>query len=194
MDQFELLGHALTQFADITPEDFKLSLPYWKLQEYKKGEYYNEYKNVCRYMGFISEGFFRSYLIDPKGKEKNVFLYPTHRFVVTFKSFIHQVPCDYYTQAMMDSKVLCISLTDLHQLYKMSHNWERCGRLIAQTAFDFAIDRAEGLLFKSAEERYIDLVKHQPDIFNAIPLYHISSYLGIEGPSLSRIRKRLSGK
>jgi hypothetical protein len=27
---------------------------------------------------------------------------------------------------------------------------------------------------------------------NAIPLYHISSYLGIQGPSLSRIRKRIA--
>jgi len=37
-------------------------------------------------------------------------------------------------------------------------------------------------------------VNHYPDIFNNIPLYHISSYLGIQGPSLSRIRKRLSDK
>jgi len=52
----------------------------------------------------------------------------------------------------------------------------------------------ESFVFKTPEERYIELLKHNPDIFNNIPLYHISSYLGIRGPSLSRIRKRISLK
>jgi hypothetical protein len=52
--------------------------------------------------------------------------------------------------------------------------------------------RIEGFVFKSPEERYLDLIRQQPAIFNAVPLYHISSYLGIQGPSLSRIRKRLA--
>ncbi len=194
MTNLEVLSYALSQFANLSESDFKLSLPFWHYKEYKKGEYYNLYKNVCKYLGFINEGFFRSYLIDEKGNEKNIFLYPTHQFVVTFKSFIHKVPCDYHTQAMTDAKVLCIELKDLQYLYDKSHEWERFGRLAAQFAFDIAIDRAEGMLFKSAEERYLDLIKYQPEIFNNIPLYHISSYLGIQGPSLSRIRKRLSNK
>jgi CRP-like cAMP-binding protein len=194
MTDKEVLAYALSKFANLSESDFNLSLPFWHFKEYKKGEYYNEYRSVCRYLGFITEGFFRSYMIDNKGNEKNIFLYPTHQFVVTFKSFIHQVPCDYHTQAMTDAKVLCIGLSDLLYLYKNSHEWERFGRLAAQKAFDIAIDRAESMMFKTAEQRYLDLIKHQPDIFQNIPLYHISSYLGIQGPSLSRIRKRISGK
>lgn len=194
MTPFEVLSAALSQFAGLTADDVQQSLPYWHLKEYRKGEYYNEYKNVCRYLGFITEGYFRSYMIDQKGDEKNIFLYPTHQFVVTFKSFIHQIPCDYHTQAMTNAKVLCIGLADLHTLYNKSHKWERFGRLAAQEAFNVAIDRAESMLFKTPEERYLELVSHQPDIFQNIPLYHISSYLGIQGPSLSRIRKRLSEK
>lgn len=194
MKDAEIMAHALSQFAGLTEEDIQLSIPFWHLKEYKKGEYYNHYKNVCRYLGFITEGFFRSYLIDAKGNEKNIFIYPTYQFVVTFKSFIHQVPCDYHTVAITDARALCIGLPDLLNLYRRSHGWERFGRLAAQEAFNVAIDRAEGMLFKTPEERYLDLVRHHPDIFNAVPLYHISSYLGVQGPSLSRIRKRLSGK
>lgn len=194
MTDLELLQHAGAQFAGLTEEDFKLSLPYWKAQGFKKNDYYNRQNNVCKYLGFITSGIFRSYIIDKKGEEVNAFIYPTHQFVVTFKSFIHQVPCDYHTVAMTDATTLCITLEDLHSLYDRSHNWERFGRLAAQVAFDYAIDRAEGLLFKTPEERYLDLVKRQPDIFNNVPLFHIATYLGIKGPSLSRIRKRLAGK
>lgn len=189
------LSHAICSFAQLTPEEFMLSENLWHERTFKKGDFYNEQRTVCRYLGFIMEGVFRSYVIDEKtGEEKNVFLYSGNQFVVAFKSFIQQVPCDYHTQAMTDATILYIGITDLLSLYKTSHAWERFGRLLAQEAFNVANSRAEAFLFKSPEERYLDLIKQHPDIFNNIPLYHISSYLGIQGPSLSRIRKRISGR
>jgi CRP-like cAMP-binding protein len=195
MNEIEILAFALNRFANLTADDFKLSYTFWQQKEYKKGEYYNKHKSVCNYLGFITTGVFRSYIIDSKtSEEKNVFLYSKNQFVVTFKSFINQIPCDYHTQAMTDASVIYISIVDLLSLYKQSHKWETFGRLLAQEAFNVSIRRTESFIFQSPEERYLDLVKYHPDIFNTIPLYHISSYLGIQGPSLSRIRKRISGK
>lgn len=195
MTDLEKLAQTLKLFADLTDEDFKESLPFWKIKTYHKGEYYNEHKAICKYMGFITQGAFRSYVIDPKtGEEKNIFLYSTNGFVVTFKSFINQIPCDYHTQAMTDSSIIGIGVSDLLSLYQNSHKWETFGRLLAQEAFNVAIARTESFLFQTPEERYLNLIKDHPDIFNSIPLYHISSYLGIQGPSLSRIRKRLTQK
>lgn len=190
-----LLAGALHQFAALPAADFDLSRPYWKQKEYKKGEFYNQHRTVCRYLGFILEGTFRSYVINGKtGKETNVFLYSHNQFIVTFKSFVNQIPCDYHTQAVTNARIIYISIDDLLGLYRNSHKWESFGRVLAQTAFNIAMERVEGFVFKSPEERYLDLIQFHPDIFNSIPLYHISSYLGIEGPSLSRIRKRISGK
>lgn len=195
MKEIEILAFALNQFADLTAEDFELSATFWQQKEYKKGEYYNQHKSVCKYLGFITTGVFRSYIIDNKtNEEKNVFLFSKNQFVVTFKSFINQIPCDYHTQAMTDASVIYINITDLLSLYKQSHKWETFGRLLAQEAFNVSIRRTESFIFLTPEERYLDLIKYHPDIFNNIPLYHISSYLGIQGPSLSRIRKRISGK
>lgn len=195
MTNVDHLAAAVSGFANLTPEDFALSQQYWEPRTFKKGEFYNEHRNVCRQLGFVLDGVFRSYIIDGKtGEEKNVFLYSANQFVVSFKSFILQIPCDYHTQSMTDATVLCIGVNDLHALYRQSHAWERFGRLLAQAAFNIAMERNESFLFKSPEERYLDLIQQHPEIFNNIPLYHISSYLGIQGPSLSRIRKRLSGK
>jgi len=195
MTDFEKLGYALSQFANLTQDEFNLSQSFWHYREYKKGDFYNEHRTVCKYLGFVVNGVFRSYIIDGKtGEEKNVFFYSSNQFVVTFKSFINQIPCDYHTQAMTEANVLCIGIADLLSLYQKSHAWERFGRLLAQEAFNVVNQRTESFLFKTPEERYLDLIKHHPDIFNTVPLYHISSYLGIQGPSLSRIRKRISGK
>lgn len=195
MTEIDILKFALNQFADLTADDFELSTTFWQQKEYKKGEYYNQHKSVCKYLGFITTGAFRSYVIDKKtDEEKNIFLYSKNQFVVPFKIFINQTPCDYQTQALTDASILYINIDDLLSLYKQSHKWERFGRLMAQEAFNLTIERMESFVFKTPEERYLDLLKNHPDIFNNIPLYHISSYLGIQGPSLSRIRKRISGK
>ena len=194
MTDIEILKGVLLQFAQLDEDDFNLSLPCWKIKSYKKGEIYNPIGSICRYLGFIMEGYFRSYLYGKNGEEINLFLFPPHNVVVTYKSFIHQSPCEYNTVAMTDARAICITLADLQYLYEKSHGWERFGRLMAEKAFDVAVDRAESFVFKSAEQRYLELIQMHPDFVNNIPLYHIASYLGIAGPSLSRIRKKISGQ
>jgi len=194
MTDIEILKGALLQFARLDEDDFNLSIPFWKIQSYKKGEIYNPMGSICRYLGFTMEGYFRSYLYGKNGEEINLFLFPPHNVVVTYKSFIHQSPCEYNTVAMTDARAICITLADLQYLYKKSDGWERFGRLMAEKAFDVAVDRAESFVFKSAEQRYLELIQMHPDFVNNIPLYHIASYLGIAGPSLSRIRKKISAQ
>ena len=194
MTDLENLAFVLSEFAGLTADDFQASENVWHRIDYQKGDCFNSHRSVCKYLGFISSGVFRSYIIDAKtGEEKNVFLYSDHQFVVPFNSFINQTPCNYFTEAMTDAAVIRIHINDLLSLYEQSHAWEKFGRLLAQTAFSVAMERAESFLFRTPEERYLDLIQQHPQIFNSIPLYHISSYLGIQGPSLSRIRKRISG-
>jgi len=45
------------------------------------------------------------------------------------------------------------------------------------------------LLSLTAEERYARIMRKNPDLINAISVKHLSSYLGIQPESLSRIRK-----
>ncbi|WP_020599501.1 Crp/Fnr family transcriptional regulator [Spirosoma panaciterrae] len=195
MGDIDLLKYALHEFAGIDDAEFDRSRPYWEKKHYRKGEFYNEYKNVCKHLGFVLDGFFRAYCVhDETGEEKNVFFFSKHQVVVSYKSFVNQTPCSYHTESMVDSTILYIHINHLTQLYQQSHQWERFGRLVAEKAFNIAMTRTEDFLFQTPEQRYLDLITQHPEIYNTIPLYHISSYLGIQGPSLSRIRKRMAGR
>lgn len=195
MTHLEKLKLALHQFCGLSDEAFALSEAYWREKSFKKGELFNNYKNVCKELGFILEGTFRSYIIDPKsGEEKNIFFFSKDGFVTAYKSFVKQIPCEYYTEAITDGHIVCIHINDLQRLYKESHQWECFGRMAAEMAANIVIDRVESFLLKSPEERYLELIEAHPDLYEKVPLYHISSYLGIQGPSLSRIRKRLSNR
>ncbi|MEZ4850548.1 MAG: Crp/Fnr family transcriptional regulator, partial [Bacteroidia bacterium] len=76
--------------------------------------------------------------------------------------------------------------------YDQSKNWERFGRIIAESAYAIATNRFESFLFLSARERYLQMLHDYPRFIHRIPLYHLASYLGIERESLSRIRKELA--
>ena len=193
MPETEILRQALRAFAGMDDEAFELSLPFWHSKQYGKGEFYNEYKNVCRHLGFIIDGVFRAYYVHgDSGEERNVFFFSRQLVVVSYKSFITQTPCNYYTEALTEARILYISFDDLNALYRKSQQWERFGRLVAETAFNIAMNRTEDFLFQTPEQRYLELMKQHPDIFNNISLFHIASYLGIQQPSLSRIRKRMA--
>lgn len=193
MEKIDILKATLKEMASITDAEFELSRPFWKPKSFAKGDYYNQYRQVCKQLGFIFDGVFRTYYYDEQAKqEKNVFFFSKHQVVVSYQSFIAQAPCNYYTQSMTESDILFIHYDHLQELYRQSHGWERLGRLLAEMAFSFSMGRTESFLFQTPEQRYLELVRLHPDVVNSIPLYHISSYLGIQGPSLSRIRKRLA--
>jgi hypothetical protein len=69
---------------------------------------------------------------------------------------------------------------------------EKYGRLIAQEILKDQQKRIESFLFENAEQRYINFVKENPNLNNRVSISYLSTYLGIERPSLSRIRKKIS--
>lgn len=148
---------------------------------------------VCKEMGFVNSGSFRVYYL-ADGKEINTHFYFENSFVADYDSFLEQKPSRYYIQALEDSAITTFSIQTLQQAYNSSQNWERFGRQMAEFSFKMTTKRVESFLFMNAEERYLNLLETEPQIFDRMPLYHIASYLGIERESLSRLRKKIVSK
>lgn len=79
----------------------------------------------------------------------------------------------------------------IQKAYDKSKTFERLGRIIAESLFLAFESKSASFLIKNPEERYIDLVTRRPEILEKIPLKYISSMVGIQPESLSRIRKRV---
>jgi CRP-like cAMP-binding protein len=186
-----LINH-LKNFASLTESEIQESMPLWRSRTIKKGDYFNMQSMVCSDLGLVVQGIFRIYYRDDeKQEEKNLFFFSENQFVVSFRSFISRNPCWYFIEAMEDSEIISISYKDLNNLYELSAAWSRFGRLLAELFFSYAQTRTEEFVFFSHEQRYVRLLEEHPNIIERIPAYHISSYLGITNPSLSRIRKRI---
>lgn len=191
-DKNEIIAQHLRNFAAMTDKDIADGQTFWKPRSIKKGDFFNMQTMVCNDLGLVVKGIFRIYYHDPKtDTDKNLFFFSENQFVVSFRSFISQNPCWYYIEAMEDSEIVFISYKDLSSLYEANSNWAKFGRLLAELFFSYAQTRTEEFVFFSHEERYLRLLEEHPNIVERIPSYHISSFLGITNPSLSRIRKRI---
>jgi CRP-like cAMP-binding protein len=188
----EFLNGVLENFAGLSKTDIAVSLTFWQTRHIKKGDFFNMQSFVCTDLALIVKGVFRVYFIHPKTEdERNMYFFSESQFLVSFRSFITQYPCYYYIQAMEDAEIFSISYTNLQYLYSTPTGWEKFGRLIAELFFNYSQSRTEEFLFNTPEERYLKMIKEHPNIIDRVPAYHISSYLGVKNPSLTRIKKRV---
>ncbi|XKX05990.1 hypothetical protein R8G61_01315 [Tenacibaculum maritimum] len=77
MEEVSLLFDSLESNISIKREELELSRNLWRKKKFNKGEYFNEYGNICKYLGFIISGVFRTYYIDDELlEERNIFYTP----------------------------------------------------------------------------------------------------------------------
>ncbi|MBC7865491.1 MAG: Crp/Fnr family transcriptional regulator [Bacteroidia bacterium] len=163
------------------------------IKKVRAGDFILEQSEICLHVGFVNKGAARVYYM-VNGEEINAHFAFENLFVCDYQSFLTQQPSKYFIQAMEDTEMVMIDRETTEYGFGKYHNWEKFGRLIAEYYYILIEKRTESFLFKTAEQRYLEVVESFPDIFERVPLYHIASYLGIKGPSLSRIRRRLVGK
>ena len=179
----ELTDDELGNFAE------KLSLKTLKKKEFfiRSGQIQNE-------VGFITNGLMRSFFMDDNGNEKTVKFYAQNDYATHYTAFITQQPSKYSFQCLEDTNVVLLSFEHMQWAYRTFPGFDKYGRLIAEEILKAQQQRIESFIFQTAEERYVDFMKQNPDIYNRVSLSHLCSYLGIERQTLTRIRQKLVRK
>ncbi|MFK7807598.1 MAG: Crp/Fnr family transcriptional regulator [Saprospiraceae bacterium] len=164
------------------------------MKQLNKKEYYLNSREIQKEMGFVHSGLLRSYYVDKEGKEITISFIDQNTYASDYPSFLRQIPSKYYIVSLEPSIVVNLPYAKIQEAYKKFKNFEEYGRRVAEAILLKKQDRLESFLFEDAEERYLRFIDQNPDLINRISLSHLSSYLGIERQSLSRIRKKLSQK
>ncbi|AZA82387.1 Crp/Fnr family transcriptional regulator [Chryseobacterium lactis] len=139
---------------------------------------------------FIVKGAVRSYYLDSFGKDTTSWLLFEGDLSISVYSFFSQKPSFEVLETLEDTSVLVLSYDKLMQLYKQFPEFNYIGRILTESYYIKAEEKANELRVFSATERYQHLIEKYPNIVARIPLGLISSYLGITQSTLSRIRAK----
>ena len=179
---------------EFTEDEFALMLSHFRREYIPRKFFYLKAGQVCKQRAYINKGSTRTFTIDDKGGEHILFFAFEDWWVGDLESYYNQQPATLYIQAMEDCELLCLAKTDLEKLWIEIPKLKKMFEQKEQRSSFANLHRLQEVKSLSAEERYLDLIQKHPQIFQRIPLQYIAMYLDIEPPSLSRLRKRLSGK
>jgi CRP-like cAMP-binding protein len=189
---YERIHASISRRITLTETEFAHFTTFLHHKTYKKKEFMLKAGEVSRHLAFVNEGCFRTYSIDKTGEEHILQFSLEDWWVGDAYSALTQKPSIYYIEALEDSDVYFIDYQDIERMYADIPKFERFFRILSQNRFIALEERINGELSASAEERYLDLLTRYPTLPQRVPQQYIASFLGIQPPSLSRIRKQLA--
>lgn len=163
---------------------------YFELKTFKKKEYLLKDNKVCDFIAFIADGSIRHFHVKD-GVEKTCDISFENSWVTDFQSFTYDTIGKMNLQAMENVTIFLIKKQNLYKLYNECSKYETFGRLMAEQVAQRATEIAMSLSSEKPEERFQNLIKKQPDLFQRVSQKYIANFLGISPESLSRIRKRI---
>lgn len=137
-------------------------------------------------------GTIRIYYINQRSEETTYGFCQENCLTTSFKSFIYQTPSQLTLQALEDTVLLTIEFEKLNLLYKDYSIWQNIGRIITQNEFLNMEQYASVLNNETAKEKYLRLLKEQPNVVLKANIEDIASYLGVTRRTLSKIRQEIS--
>lgn len=192
----EAITTFLTSVKRLCPRLTHTELAYIKsgltITELKPKEFYIKANTIQSGVGFVYRGLLRSFYIDSKGHDITVNFVCEGRYATHYTALITATPGRYHFQCVEPAIVVNLAYGHIQEGYDRYANIERYGRLIAEEVLKFQQKRLESFLFETAEQRYLSFVDENPELFNRVSLSHLSSYLGIERQTLTRIRQKLA--
>lgn len=93
-----------------------------------------------------------------------------------------------------DTTVVVGNEQKAQELFKKFPRLEQISRMVIEAAFAEQQQLTTSYLTDKPEQRYLNLLKSRPDIFQRVAQYHIATYIGVKPESLSRIRRKLHHK
>jgi CRP-like cAMP-binding protein len=186
----KLRNYIDTQLADtVSDEEFGLIKQAFVGKKIRRKQYLLQEGDVCKYIAFIVKGAMRQYSVDTKEMEHIVRFGIENWWMSDRESFIMLTPSRYNIDAVEDTDLLMITNASLQELRAHSPSFTKLGQLLDGRSYIAAQKRIHASISLTAEERYLDLLKSNPDFLQRFPQNMIASYLGISPETLSRIRK-----
>ncbi len=178
----------------IPDDDLEKAFQYSSIRYYKKGDYLLRVGDYCRFIGFINSGLIVGTIIKDDGREVAGNFTPENCFFTYTEGISGNMPSHKNFIALEDCEMLILEKEKLPLIFSLNPKFETLFSQILAEELKNVLLTEQNNRALSAENRYLKFIETYPDAFNRIPLKFIAGYLGIEPPSLSRLRKRLAGK
>jgi len=191
---YELFFKTLNAKVAFTQEEQAIIRTYLTPKKIRKKPYFLQEGDVCKMIAFVEKGTLREYSIGENGAEHIIQFALEGWTISDLYSFLTGEPATYNIDALEDSELVLISKTAHEELLKKVPKYETYTRLQLTGAYLAMQKRLTSIISLSLEERYANFTSVYPNIIQRVPQHMIASYMGLTPETLSRVRKKMTGK
>jgi CRP-like cAMP-binding protein len=191
-EQFDILYPILNNISPISKVNCDIAKPYFKTKTLKQGEHLFYMDDKVEDFYFLIDGLARYYYLTEKGKEFNKsFAEKKGHLLSSISAVSHGTGSPFSVEVLSSFTTLYIPYKKLLELGEKYKEWNDLLLRIYENLIIKKERREADFLLLSARERYEKFLSDYSMIEDAVPNYHIASYLGITDVALSRIRKEM---
>lgn len=187
--QYAKLIDKISNLISLEQQDLNLIKSLFKFESVAKGTSLIKIGEFTDKVFFVNLGYLKYSKIIDSGEELIIHLFAPNNFATSLNGFFLSKKSEEELHTITDCELLYISKDDLEKLYSISHKWQNFGRRLMES---FLIEKEERIIDQlslTAHDKYLKLLKDQPDIIQNVPMKYVASFIGIQPESLSRIRK-----
>ena len=178
--------------AGLSDENFDSVINAFNKIHLKKKDYFLQEGQTSQAYCFIEKGLMRSFATDIQGNDITTGFYTKGDMVLEAASFFLKIPTGENIQALTDCTVWRLGFDEFQELFHNIEAFRENGRACLVSGYFALKRRSISMITDSAQDRYLQLLKENPEIIRQVPLKYIASYLGITDTSLSRIRRDIT--
>lgn len=184
--QKKLRNH-IEEIVPLTDDEFSLIHSLFITKEFKKNQFLILEGERVKYAYFIVSGLLKLTYTDDSGKEHIVSFAMENWWESDFPAYFNQTKATMSLQCLEDTNVFCLSLENYQKMCFDIQKMERFFLKKSNSGFIGSQQRILSLLTNSAKERYEQLLKQYPALFQRVSKAHLASYLGVSRETLSRL-------
>lgn len=157
----------------------------------KKGEVLIQDHSPSPYLYFIEQGAVKNFYIDEKGNKQVVWFGFEGDISFSLNAYINLSYMHETTELIEDSLFYRVKISHVKTLYKDYCDWANWGRCFVESIFIRTVTELDENKALNAKEKYLNLMRNNPNVKERVSLKDIASYLGVSPVTISRLRKEL---
>ncbi|RBL89477.1 Crp/Fnr family transcriptional regulator [Chitinophaga flava] len=185
----EILRQHIEKIVALTDDEFAFVCTHFTTKSFRKREFIIQQGERVGHAYFIISGLVKLVYGDESGNQHIVSFAMEDWWESDFLAYFTQTKATLALQCIEDTTVYCLSLDDYRQLCAGLHKMEHFFLWKANAGHIASQQRILSFLTSNAKERYEQLLKRSPSLFQRVSKTLLASYLGVSRETLSRLRR-----
>lgn len=187
-----LLRH-IESYVQLNSEEINALQNRIEVRTFLKNEVIFHAGEISHEIFLLNQGCVRLfYSVD--GTDRTAFFFTEGQFICPGESFTYKTPAKESYQAIEETSLFVFDESVIGDLLNVSPKFGLIGKIATEQELIACQQMIASFVTRTAEERYLDLLETNSELFQRVPQQYIASFLGVAPETLSRIRKRLSLK